>query len=239
MIYFLHLLTSFLNDDNVVSNRGKQQKVMSMLLNLFTSEKTRIRKNLLKCSSDYITHAGLLYMRDIFVEELQYNNFIVDKSLATKQYRFLRNSGASGSALIISQIYEQFPEIYNSVIDLYPILIQNIISITEEAEQLSTMLADTQRFHPKNPVFTQEQWMKELDSPKRRLDALLESYPREVTSIFQVFSGSHNMEYPSLGVVYHANFENYLMLIARRGDNQHRFITDMKKFMRTAEILSG
>lgn len=210
-----------------------------MLLKLLTPKKTRIRKNLLKCSSNYITHAGLCYMRDIFAEELSYNNHIVDRQTALKQYRLLKNSGASGSALIISQISEQFPEVYNNVIDLYPMLIDSIISITNEAETLATVLADTQRFHPQNPVFSKQEWIEHLDSPKRRLDALLEAYPREITTIFQVFSGSQNMEYPSYDIVYKASFYEYLFLIAHRGDNQFPFINDMNKFLRTAQILNG
>lgn len=210
-----------------------------MLKNLFAFKKNRIKNKLLQCSSEYVTHAGMYYMRDIFAEELQYNEDIKDKELALKQYRLLKDSSARNTAIVISQISEQFPDIYNSVLDLYPIIIDNIVSITNEAENLSTMLANTQRFHPERPVFSKEEWMEQLASPKARLDALLEAYPRETTTIFQVFSGSQNMEYPSYDVVYRASFNEYMYLIAVRGDNQYPFINDMNKFLKAVEVLKS
>lgn len=210
-----------------------------MLKNLFAFKKNRVKNKLFQCSSEYVTHIGMYYIRDIFTEELRYNEYIKDKELALKQCRILKDSGARNTAIAISQISEQFPDIYNGVLDLCPMIIDNIVSVTNEAENLSAMLASTQRFHPERPVFSKKEWMEQLASPKARLDALLEAYPRETTTIFQVFSGSQNMEYPSYDVVYRASFNEYMFLIAIRGDNQYPFINEMSNFLKAVEVLKS
>lgn len=182
---------------------------------------------------------GVNYLRALLIGELNRDTFSInEKEENERMAKILRNNDSISLNNYINTLSKQREDIYNQVINIYPMVIRNLISLLDETEHLAELHTRSALMGIVKEPSNIEEWKEVLNSPYKRLEHLYFSFPYELENIFGVFNESLLDDRIYQDIYAQGKMDSLISLITAPGDHQQFFKRELNYFIKTCDNVS-
>ena len=189
--------------------------------------KSKFDKTLENNYDNFSFERGMFYLNSILYEEIKMNP-LIDYSEKDKMLKVIRaNKDHYNFVNIVKSLHSRDNASLRAVIFSYPSIASSIVSIIQECETNATMM-----YYTSVNGNHLEEMNKSFESAKSRLNELYFSHPREVMTIFNIFSlNDNNMRKVYKNFMDTKDFSMLFSLIGQPEDKQEMFRERINTFI--------